>query len=1207
MEPTHDGKNPTHEGGESLNNHAVDWHLGGSSTGGSYGGSSSGGGTISGGSGYDSFGNGGWNDDLGSGSSGTDYGSSAAGVPVVLDLSGQGVKVAPLSSSNFFFDMAGDGYQHRTAWAGAGNGVLVLDLAGNGQITERNQIVFTDWDATATNDLEALLNIFDTNHNGQLDSGDAQFASFKILVTNADGTTTLKTLAEAGVQSINLVPNAVDIILPDGSKIDGQTTFTKLDGSTGVAAAAVFQYDSQGYIIDKFVVLNADGSTTITNSALNPDGSAAHTTIETTSADGNTRTLIFDVNGDGVTDRIQTSVTIANTDGSKTEAMVNMTGAGYLLNQTVTATSADGKIVGIQRDADGDGVNDQTELRTTFADGSTSIVITDLNPDGSIIRSQTAITGADGLSRTTQSDMDGNGSYESSNSDVTVVTSGIRNETLMNSAFDGTLRNKVVTITSANGQTKSIQTDLDGDNAFDYRTDSNVVINANGSSTTTTTEKNGAGTLIVSQAIINLGADGLTRTTQNDIDGNGTFDVTVTNDIDVLANGVRVETTTAQSGDGSLKSFEQFARGSDDQEHSRWTDFNGDGHFDRKIDVTVNAIDGSVTADERIFSPNDIIVQRALTTTSADGLSVATSRDINGDGLYDLTTTSVTVINADGSATTTIADHNRDNSLRDQTITNTSASGLSTTVQVDGNGDGVYEITRADVTVLNLDGSRTETITDRNADVSLRSVTIVATSADRQSVTITRDEDGDGGIDQQETIVTQTTGAVVNALLNYNPDGSLRDQAQSTTSSNGLSHTRQTDVDGDGVFDFVRASTITLNADGSRVEVVANNNANGSLRDKVVTTTSANGFSTTTQVDSNGDQTFELVKTSAVVINSDGSRTTTFTDKNANSGVIDCVVTTVTANGLSSTSLIDLDGNGTVDRQHLKSTVLNANGSRIDTMTDRNGDGSLRNQIVTATSSDLLTVNITRDTNGDGQLDQTETVTTAANGTVSDTIINLNPNGTTRSAGVQTTSADGLSVATLRDINGDGLYDFAESSTIVINVDGSRTTSSQALLGTTLTSARTTTTSDDGLSVTEMLDKDGNGTVDLTTTDELAINNDGSRVQTLTHLAGNGTILDRTVVTISADGMNIHTLGTVGTTGTIKLDQTSQIQSDGSTLVTVDFPNSAQGAPVNTFLTSATGLSTSVLITDGSGYASADFDSVATINNDGSVETVFVN
>lgn len=78
---------------------------------------------------------------------------------------------------------------------------------GDGAISERNEIIFTDWDPTADGDLAALKNVFDSNQNGKLDAGDARWAAFRIIVTNTDGTTTLKTLAELGIQSINLVPD----------------------------------------------------------------------------------------------------------------------------------------------------------------------------------------------------------------------------------------------------------------------------------------------------------------------------------------------------------------------------------------------------------------------------------------------------------------------------------------------------------------------------------------------------------------------------------------------------------------------------------------------------------------------------------------------------------------------------------------------------------------------------------------------------------------------------------------------------------------------------------------------------------------------------------------------------------------------------------------------------------------------------------------
>ena len=170
---------------------------------------------------------------------GFDGGGSFGGgsyAPVVLDLAGKGIKITPLSSSNSFYNLSNDGYQHRTAWAGAGNAVLFIDPNNTGKITEANQVIFTDWDPTAKNDLQALEDVFDTNHDGKLDAGDAAFSEFKLMVTNADGTTTVETLAQAGITSIDLNANSVNQSFTDGSSIDGETTFTKSNGTTGTAA-----------------------------------------------------------------------------------------------------------------------------------------------------------------------------------------------------------------------------------------------------------------------------------------------------------------------------------------------------------------------------------------------------------------------------------------------------------------------------------------------------------------------------------------------------------------------------------------------------------------------------------------------------------------------------------------------------------------------------------------------------------------------------------------------------------------------------------------------------------------------------------------------------------------------------------------------------------------------------------------------------------
>jgi hypothetical protein len=156
--------------------------------------------------------------------------------PIVLDLSGKGINITPLTSSNMFVDLAGNGFENRTAWAGAGNAVLFFDPNNTNEITNPDQVIFTDWDPTATTDLQALEDVFDTNHDGSLDAGDADFSEFKLMVTNANGTTSVETLAQAGISSINLTANYVTQTFTDGSSIDGETTFTTISGTTGTAA-----------------------------------------------------------------------------------------------------------------------------------------------------------------------------------------------------------------------------------------------------------------------------------------------------------------------------------------------------------------------------------------------------------------------------------------------------------------------------------------------------------------------------------------------------------------------------------------------------------------------------------------------------------------------------------------------------------------------------------------------------------------------------------------------------------------------------------------------------------------------------------------------------------------------------------------------------------------------------------------------------------
>jgi hypothetical protein len=260
----------------------------------------------------------------------SDDGGDDGGQPVVLDLSGKGIDITQLTSSNIFMDMTGDGYQNRTAWAGAGDGVLAIDPTGSGAITTPMDFEFTQWDPTATSDMQALEDVFDTNHDGSLDAGDADWSEFGVLVTNADGTATFETMAELGITAINLTTDNTDDVLADGSSITGETTYTKTDGSTGTAADVTFAYDSNGYATQTTTTVNADGSTSIDVRALNGDGSLANETISTVSADGLTTTLRYDHTGDGLFDQTQTDVTVNNADSSQTVTISNFDVTGAL-------------------------------------------------------------------------------------------------------------------------------------------------------------------------------------------------------------------------------------------------------------------------------------------------------------------------------------------------------------------------------------------------------------------------------------------------------------------------------------------------------------------------------------------------------------------------------------------------------------------------------------------------------------------------------------------------------------------------------------------------------------------------------------------------------------------------------------------------------------------------------------------------------------
>lgn len=441
--------------------------------------------------------------------------------PVLLDLDGNGIRVNEFRNSTTYADIGNDGFKRRSAWAGAGDGVLFVDADGDGKLSGRREVVFTDWDPSADTDMQALRQVFDTNGNGLLDAGDAQWSKFRVMVTNADGTTTTRTLAELGIQSINLTTDETHYAFKDGSTIEGETIFTRTDSTIGKAVSMALAGEAAGYVVTETRTVDAAGAVTVFLDVRGADGALVRTMSRVTSADGNDVTIRFDDDGNGVVDRVLTDVSVLNADGSRTRTEASRTGAGVLIDTKTTVTSADGKTITITRDENGGGYATERETQVTGADNGLTVTVSDLAANGTVISSERSAHSADRLTRTVSEDDDGNGVFERATTHQTIRNAaGSRIERDTTRAGDGTLLGAVETTITANSLSRTEVVDLDGDGLVDQRADSTTARDTAGRTavTETITARDAS---VIGRTVTTLTADGWSKTVASDVTGDG--------------------------------------------------------------------------------------------------------------------------------------------------------------------------------------------------------------------------------------------------------------------------------------------------------------------------------------------------------------------------------------------------------------------------------------------------------------------------------------------------------------------------------------------------------------------------------------------------------------------------------------------------------------------------------------------------------------
>jgi hypothetical protein len=100
--------------------------------------------------------------------------------------------------------------------------------------------------ARSATDLEGLADAFDSNRDGVFDAQDAQFAEFKVWQdANQNGVSDegeVRSLADWGLTSIQLVSDGVQRTPADGVVEAGRSTATATDGTSVLVADAAFEY-----------------------------------------------------------------------------------------------------------------------------------------------------------------------------------------------------------------------------------------------------------------------------------------------------------------------------------------------------------------------------------------------------------------------------------------------------------------------------------------------------------------------------------------------------------------------------------------------------------------------------------------------------------------------------------------------------------------------------------------------------------------------------------------------------------------------------------------------------------------------------------------------------------------------------------------------------------------------------------------------------
>lgn len=913
----------------------------------------------------------------------------------------------------------------------------------------------------------------------------------------------------------------------------------------------------------------------------------------------NTGVLVIDADGDG---KITRSSEFAFTEWDPTartdfEALKNV----FDTNGNGKLDAGDARWAEFRVEVNG-------ELVTLDSLGIASIDLTPTGSgqtfaDGSAITGSTTYTRTDGTTAAA-SDAILAGEQEAYKLDRTVTTNadGSSSELIIGYAKDGRIAFRNLITKSSDGLTVTTNFDDDGDGVYDRRQTKSSYMTEDGSFVELVVNFN-ADNSIASSTKTETSADKKLVTTLLDLYGTGLVDQYQV--FEKLWDGSTRTTIQHLSRDGSVLKTVVSTAASDGLSKSTSIDVTGDGAGDVFVTETTNVgSDGSNTRTVKELSRDAAVLTSTTvsTTRTSSGTEKTTTSDLDGDGSTDRRTLDTTTINSTGEVTAESASYGADDTLLGKTTLRTSQDGRSTHLARDIDGNGSIDISSSDITIVDAVGERTQTVTVTSGNGNLLSRRVVSTSADRKMITENLDINGDGAVDAKIVTAISGDGATSKTESRFNADGSLISRSNTATSADGSSSTVSTDIDGDGLTDGEISTTKSVFADGSATTSDRVLSRDGSLVSQITSTTSADATSRTIAEDLNGDGSIDRQTSEVVVFNDDASRTKTVTIRSGDSTLLGHTTVDISADRLTTVAATDSNGDGVIDKHAAETTLVDGQVVLEEKLFTRNG--TIYRSTRKTVSANGLSATVETDINGDGTTDYSTSVDTVINddGSRKETTVRKSANGATIQGSSLLTSGNGLTVVSEQDFNGDGIADTRSVQSTVYEQDGSVSKTVSSYQGTTFVAREKVVTSGNALSTVASRDFDGDGHFDQVLASVQAINADGSVLEEVSAKSGNGTLISKTAITVSADRMSSHLESDTDGDGIVDRRITTSRNANGVESQTTERLSPA-GAVGSRHISeaSANGLSTQWRTDfDGDGVVDASGSDVTTIASDGS-------